>query len=574
MIHITRRILLVLPLTVALAGAAHAQRGTIGDIPPIKAFIAPHGMVVTQETRATRIGVDVLRRGGNAVDAAVAVGFALAVTYPRAGNIGGGGFMVIHLAKEKRQVAIDYRETAPAATTPDVFLDAQGEADPRKSRELGLAVGVPGTVAGLALAHRKYGSKKFRLADLIAPALSLAYNGFRVDDDLADSLPFARDRFARWPASARIFLRPDGNALAAGDRLVQRDLALTLDAIARRGPRAFYQGPIAEQIAAAVRAAGGRMTAADLRNYRVIEREPLRGTYRGHDIVSMPPSSSGGALLIQMLNMLEGDKLAANDPATLHLMIEVMKLAYADRAKFLGDPESVKVPVAGLIAKKYAQSRRATIDMQRARPSAEIAPGNPTSFEGDNTTHYSIVDRFGNVVSNTYTLNLSYGVGMVADGTGVLLNNELDDFAAKPGAPNAFGLIGLDEANAPGPGKRPLSSMTPTIVLKDGRPVLVTGSPGGSRIITAVLQVVLNVLDHGMSVADAVAAPRIHHQWIPEQVLVERGLPDATVKELEARGHMLKLAPPGTSAHSIAIAPGRLAGAADNRTRGSLAAGY
>jgi gamma-glutamyltranspeptidase/glutathione hydrolase len=551
---------------------ARAQRGAL-DFPPVTPVTARHGMVVTQETRATRIGVDVLRRGGNAVDAAVAVGFALAVTYPRAGNIGGGGFMLIHLTKENRQTAIDYRETAPAATTRDVFLDPKGEADPQKSRELGLAIGVPGTVAGLALAHQKYGSGKFRLADLIAPALVMAREGIRVDDDLADSLPFARPRLARWPSSAKIFLRPDGNALAAGDTLVQRDLAATLDAIARRGPRAFYEGPIAEKIATAVRAAGGRMTAEDLKNYRVIERAPLRGTYRGHDIVTMPPSSSGGVLLIQMLNMLEGDTLKANDPATLHLMIETMKLAYADRAKFLGDPEFINAPIAGLISKRYAAARRATIDLTRARPAADIAPGEPPR-EGDNTTHYSIVDRFGNVVANTYTLNLSYGVGMVADGTGVLLNNELDDFAAKPGVPNAFGLIGLDEANAPGPIKRPLSSMTPAIVFRGGKPVLVTGSPGGSRIITAVLQVLLNVMNLNMNIGAAVGAPRLHHQWLPDQVLIERGAPAAILKSLEVLGHRITMAPPGTSAHSIAIGPGRLTGAADTRTRGSLAAGY
>jgi len=315
------------------------------------------------------------------------------------------------------------------------------------------------------------------------------------------------------------------------------------------------------------------MTADDLKNYRVIERTPLRGSYRGHDIVTMPPSSSGGVLLIQMLNMLERATLKAHDPATMHLMIETIKLAYADRAKYLGDPEFVNAPIAGLTSKRYAAARRATIDMSRARPAAEIGPGEPTR-EGDNTTHYSIVDRFGNVVSNTYTLNLSYGVGMVADGTGVLLNNELDDFAAKPGAPNAFGLIGLDEANAPGPNKRPLSSMTPTIVFKAGKPVLVTGSPGGSRIITAVLQVLLNVLDHRMNVADAVSAPRLHNQWVPDQVLVERGVSPTALKSLEVLGHRIVAAPPGTSAHSIAIASSRLTGAADTRTRGSLAAGY
>ena len=569
---------LVLLVGAALAHApilpAHAQRGTLGDIPRVEPVVARHGVVVTQEALASRIGLDILKRGGNAVDAAVAVGFVLAVTYPRAGNIGGGGFMLIHLARGNRQIAIDYRETAPAATTRAVFLDAKGDADPRQSRERGVAIGVPGTVAGLALAHRKYGSGRFSLAELIAPALALARDGFPIGGDLADSLPLAKERLARWPASAAIFLKPDGSVLAAGDTLVQRDLALTLGAIAKRGPRAFYQGPIAEKIAAAVRAAGGLMRADDLKGYRAIERKPLRGAYRGFDIVTMPPPSSGGVMLNLMLNMMERDTLRANDAATLHLMIEAMKLAYADRAKFLGDPAFVKAPLAGLLSKRYAAARRASIDLTRARPAAEIAPGRPATREGDNTTHYSIVDRYGNAVSNTYTLNFSYGVGLVAAGTGVLLNNELDDFAAKPGAPNAFGLIGLDEANAPGPGKRPLSSMTPTIVLKNGKPFLVTGSPGGSRIITAVLQVLLNVIDHRMSVADAVGAPRVHHQWLPDQLLVERGWPDAILKELEARGHPIKPAPPATSAHSILIERHRLTGAADTRTRGSLAAGY
>ena len=521
------RSLVVGLLLVATSVAASAQqRRPLADVPRVAAVTAPNGMVVAQESRAARIGAEILEKGGKAVDAAVAVGFALAVTYPRAGNIGGGGFMLIHLAASNRQVAIDYRETAPAATRIDSYLDARGEADPRKSREYGLAIGVPGTVAGLALAHRKYGSGRFRLADLILPAFKLARDGIAVDDDLADSLPFAQPQFARWPASARIFLRRDGSVLAPGDRLVQSDLAATLEAIARRGPRAFYEGPIAQRIAASVRAAGGLMTPADLKNYRVLERTPVRGRYRGHDIVSMPPSSSGGVILIEMLNMLEGDTL------------------------------------------------RAGIDPERARPSRDIALGNPAAFEGDNTTHYSIVDRFGNAVSNTYTLNLSYGVGLVAEGTGVLLNNELDDFAVKPGAPNAFGLIGLDSANAPGPGKRPLSSMTPTIVLKDGKPLLVTGSPGGSRIISTVLQVVLNVIDFGMPVADAVGAPRLHHQWLPDEVGVERGVPAAAVQALEARGHRVTVRPPGTSAHTILVTPNGRIGAADTRTRGALAIGH
>jgi gamma-glutamyltranspeptidase/glutathione hydrolase len=555
--------------------ATYAQRGVnTTELPRVSPVTARHGMVVAQEKYAARIGVEVLRRGGNAVDAAVAVGFAMAVTYPRAGNIGGGGFMVIHLAKRNEQFAIDYRETAPAATTQSMYLDERGEPDQQKLRELGSAIGVPGTVAGLALALEKYGSGKFTLANLIAPSITMARDGIPVDDDLADSLPYAQEMFARWPASAKIFLRRDGKVLGPGDRLVQRDLAATLQAIARGGPRAFYEGPVAEKLAAAVRAAGGVMTADDLKNYRAVERTPVRGTYRGYDVISMPPPSSGGVLLLQMLNVLEGFKLRANDAASLHLMIETMKRAYADRAQFLGDPDTVKVPVAGLTSKRYAEALRGSIDPDRATPSRDIRPGDPAAFGGDNTTHYSVVDRFGNVVANTYTLNLSYGMGLIAEGTGVLLNNELDDFAAKPGAPNAFGLVGLNMANAPAPGKRPLSSMTPTIVLKDGKPVLVTGSPGGSRIITAVLQIIINTLDLNMNVADAVAAPRIHHQWLPDEVWAERGLPSGLLRALEERGHKIVPRIWGTSANSIRITPRALIGAADTRTRGAQAAGY
>ena len=559
----------------SFSGALAQRNATTGEIPRIPLIAARHAMVVSQETRATRIGVQVLERGGNAVDAAVAVGFAMAVTYPRAGNIGGGGFMLIHLAKNNKQVAIDYRETAPAATTRTTYLDAQGNADPKKSRDLGTAVGVPGTVAGLALAHQKYGSGKFRLADLIAPAIVMARDGIPLEDDNADSLPYAREKFARWAASQKIFMRRDGNVLQQGDRFVQSDLAATLDLIARRGPRGFYEGRVAEQIASAVRNAGGLMTAEDLKNYKPVEREVVRGTYRGYDIVSMPPPSSGGILLIQMLNILEAYQLKPGDPASLHLLIEAMKLAYADRAQFLGDPAVTIAPVAGLMSKRYAEERRALINPDKATPPNEIKPGNPLPHEGSNTTHYSVVDRFGNVVSNTYTLNDSYGNGLVAEGTGVLLNNELDDFAAKPDAPNAFGLIGLNEANAPGPNKRPLSSMTPTIVFKDSKPFIVTGSPGGSRIITVVLQVLVNVIDHKMTIADAVRTPRIHHQWLPDQVIIERGMPNVIVQALEARGQKPTLRPLLTSANSIMIAPNGLRlGAADSRTRGALAAGY
>jgi gamma-glutamyltranspeptidase / glutathione hydrolase len=535
--------------------------------------VAHDGMVVTQEARAARIGVDILTKGGNAVDAAVAVGFAMAVSYPRAGNIGGGGFMMIHHTGGE-DIAIDYRETAPQAITAKSFLDAQGNADPQKSRDSALAVGVPGTVAGLALAAAKYGSGHFTLAELIAPAIALARDGIPVDDDTADSLPNDRSRLSRWPSSARIFLKPDRSALAAGDRLVQSDLADSLEAIAQGGPQAFYEGPIAYKLAAAVQAAGGVMTVDDLKDYHAVERTPVRGTYRGYDIVSMPPPSSGGVELVEMLNILEGYDLAHESQAqALYLMIEAMKRAYADRALFLGDPDTVTVPVAKLTSKDYAATWRATIDLARATPANEIRAGGTVQPEGRNTTHFSVVDRFGNAVSNTYTLNFSYGVGLVAAGTGILLNNELDDFAAKPDAPNAYGLLGF-EANEPGPGKRPLSSMTPTIVLKDGKPFLVTGSPGGSRIITAVLQVVVNVIDRGMDIASAVAAPRVHNQWMPDQVFAEQALSPDLIAALEARGDKVVVYRPFTSANSIMVTPEGFVGAADPRTRGALAAGY
>jgi gamma-glutamyltranspeptidase/glutathione hydrolase len=576
----------VLRYLAILAVAALAPALTAAQTPTTPAAVAPvtarQGMVVAQEARAAKIGVEILQKGGNAVDAAVATGFALAVTYPRAGNIGGGGFMLIHLARRGANIAIDYRETAPAAVTRDTFLDAQGVADPARSRDSALAIGVPGTVAGLALAHAKYGSGRFTLAQLIAPAIAFARDGIPVTDDVADSLPRAQARLARWPASAKIFLKPDGRVLAEGDRLVQRDLADTLAAIAREGPTAFYEGPVAEKIVAAVRAAGGVMTRDDLRNYRAVERAPVRGTYRGYRILSMPPPSSGGVHLVQMLNILEGYRIGESRSAAadrMHLMIETMKRAYADRAFFLGDPDQVQVPVARLTSKSYAAFIRTEIDRKRARPATDVRAGNAAPSEGANTTHFSVIDRFGNAVANTYTLNFSYGVGLVADGTGILLNNELDDFAAQPGAPNAFGLIGYS-ANAPGPGKRPLSSMTPTVVLKDGKVFLVTGSPGGSRIITTVLQVIVNVIDRGMPLADAVAAPRIHHQWLPDEVVAETGVPADLIAALAARGHTVVERRPATSANSIVVnrqgaaRPAGVVGAADPRTRGALAAGY
>ena len=562
-------------LSLFFGSLVYAQVAPVARAPaihPAQTVVARNGLVVAQEERAARIGIEFLDRGGNAVDAAVAVGFAMAVTYPRAGNIGGGGFMVIHLARDNRDLAIDYRETAPAAASETMFLDTQGNADPEKSRDSALSVGVPGTVAGLALAHAKYGSGKFTLAELIAPAIDLAEKGFQVEDDLANSLPQARERLKRWPATTAIFFNGD-QPMREGERLIQLDLADTLRAIAKDGTAAFYRGRTAAQIADAVVKAGGIMSKDDLANYNPIERAVVRGSYRGYDIISAPPPSSGGVHLIEMLNILEGYDLARlSREESLHDMIEAMKRAYADRAVFMGDPNSVKIPVDGLTSKAYAKSLRANIG-PRSTPSAEIRPGTAAEFEGRNTTHFSVIDRDGNAVSNTYTLNFSYGLGLVAEGTGVLLNNELDDFTSKPGTANAYGLVGYN-ANLPGPGKRPLSSMTPTIVMKDGKPCLITGSPGGSRIISAVLQVIVNAIDFKMPIGQAVSAPRLHQQWQPEDVYVEPGFAPDVLDALEKRGHKIVATPPHTSTNSIEVTAEGYVGAADRRTRGSLAAGF
>jgi gamma-glutamyltranspeptidase/glutathione hydrolase len=574
-VRIILRLLLPLLLAPLLDAAAQEPPAIIGNGRRVLPVIAQHGMVVAQESTAARIGVDILKKGGNAVDAAVATGLALAVTLPRAGNLGGGGFMLVYSAKAKTTVAIDFREVAPAATQPTVFLAANGDAVPRLSRDTGLAVGVPGTVAGFALALEKYGSGTFTLADLVRPAADLARHGILVENDLADSLPKAM-RLRRWAASTAIFMHPDGTPLVHGDTLVQTDLASTLDTIARNGRGGFYEGAVAQKLVAAIAAAGGTMTLDDLKNYQAVEREPVRGTYRGHEIVSMPPPSSGGVHVIELLNILEGYKLreaGADSAAAIHDMAEAMKLAYADRAEYLGDPASVNVPVKGLISKAYADMLRARILPDRARPAAEIRAVDPAPYESDQTTHFSVVDAEGNAVSTTYTLNFSYGVGLVAAGTGVLLNNELDDFAAKPGAPNAYGLVG-GAANAPGPRKRPLSSMAPTLMFKDGKLELVTGSPGGSRIITIVLEIILNTVDFGMNLAEATEAVRIHDQLLPDELRVERGLNSDTIRLLQAQGYTVTVGDAWGSAQSIAVADGVLAGAADTRARGTLAVGY
>ncbi|MFZ0572275.1 MAG: gamma-glutamyltransferase [Rhodomicrobium sp.] len=558
--------------------AAAALIGTDSRFHPV---VGEHGMVAAQEKIAAQAGVDILKAGGNAVDAAVATGFALAVTHPQAGNIGGGGFMLISLAAAKKLTAIDYRETAPAAASKDMFLDEAGNVDRNRARYSRASAGVPGTVAGLLYALEHYGSMPRER--VMAPAIKLAEEGFPVPFGLAYALEKSQEHLARDPSSRAYFEHPGGKPYKAGEILRQPDLAKTLRAIAAEGTRGFYEGPAAREIEEEMKQGGGLITAEDLKNYRPIEREPVRGTYRGYDIVSMPPPSSGGVHVIEMLNILEGYDLAklGHDTAdSIHRLVEAMRRAYADRAKYLGDPGFVKVPVAGLVSKEYAATLRAGIDLSHASKSEDISAGKPPGAEGTQTTHFSIIDKDGNAVSNTYTLNLAFGSGYSVDGAGFLLNNEMDDFSAKAGAPNAFGLVG-GEANAIAPGKRPLSSMAPTIVLKDGAPYLVTGSPGGSTIITVVLQEILNVLAYDMNVAEATAVPRIHHQWQPDVVITERGVSDDTLRILESRGFVIPRNADGSFQHrvlgranSIMKANGYFLGAADTREEDGAAIGY
>jgi gamma-glutamyltranspeptidase/glutathione hydrolase len=561
-------------LAVASAASLAQQTAIYSELDLIHPVYGRSGMVATQEETATRIGLEVLQNGGNAVDAAAAVAFALAVTLPRAGNLGGGGFMVVHDAASGETVAIDYREKAGTEAFRDMFLDEAGEADSEKSRYSGLAVGVPGTVAGMALALERYGT--MTLAQALAPAIELAEQGITVSQDLAESLDGLKDRLKKWPSSTKVFFKDGGALYEPGETLIQGDLAASLRLIAEQGPEVFYGGPIGEKIVAEVGRAGGHLTIDDLRGYQAVVREPVRGDYRGYEIASMPPPSSGGVHIVQILNTLEGFPigfLGAGSAETIHLMAEAMKLAYADRSEYLGDPDVVDVPVAALTSKAYAAHLRSLINRNRARPAGAIKPGDLTPYESNETTHFSIVDAAGTAVANTYTINFGYGSGLVADGTGILLNNELDDFSAKPGVPNAYGLIGGD-ANAVAPNKRPLSSMSPTIVLKDGEPFLVTGSPGGSRIITTVLQVVMNVIDHGMNVAEATHAPRVHHQWLPDELRVEEGLSPDTILLLEQKGHDVVVKDAMGSTQSIMVTEDGLLGSSDPRRPGALTLGY
>jgi gamma-glutamyltranspeptidase/glutathione hydrolase len=544
---------------------------------------AKHGMVASVDAIASRVGVDIMKRGGNAVDAAVAVAFALAVTWPEAGNLGGGGFMLVRTADGKSE-AIDYREIAPLAATRDMYLDANGNVIPDASLVGYKAIGVPGTVAGLALAHKRHGKLPWR--ELVEPARKLAADGFVVSEYLSRSLggKVIVERMRKFPESWRIFQR-NGKPYQPGDRFVQPELAKTLARI-QADPNDFYRGEIAQRVVADMKKHGATLTAEDLKQFKPAIREPLRGTYRGHEIITMPPPSSGGIVLLEMLNMLEPYDLKSmgwHSSQEVHTVVEVMRRAYADRAKFLGDTDFVKVPVAGLISRAFAEQRRKDIDPARASDSMALADANPLPYESPQTTHFTIVDGDGAIVSNTYTLNESYGSAVTAPGTGFLLNDEMDDFTSKPGVPNAYGLLQSD-ANAIAPRKKPLSAMTPTIVLRDGKPWFATGSPGGSTIINTVLQVIVNVVDYGMNLQQAVDAPRFHHQWLADKIAYESfELSRDTQEALEKMGHVFAPsagAPPTYGggnigdAESVMIdADGTRLGASDPR-RGGAAVGW
>ncbi len=491
-------------------------------------------MVVSSEPNSSQAGIQILKKGGNAVDAAVAVGFALAVTFPQAGNIGGGGFMVIRFS-DGTTTTLDYREKAPAKAWKEMFLDGKGNYVPEKSQEGYLSCGVPGSVAGMLLAQKKYG--KLTREQVLQPAIKLAQEGFMINKPFAEDLNFALKNFRKYPGTRKTCSR-DGKPYKQGEMFIQTELAKTLRRIAQKGTEGFYKGETARLIIAEMNRGKGLITFDDLFDYQAIERPALIGNYRGYEIISMGPPSSGGILLIQLLNLLEKYDISSMGRVsvpTVSVMAEAMKLAYADRAEFLGDPDFVKVPVKDLISKTYADERRALIDPLVPKPSNEVSPGTIPA-EREETTHYSVIDRWGNTVSTTTTLNGSFGSGIVVEGAGFFLNNEMDDFSAKPGAPNMYGVIGK-EANAIHPHKRMLSSMTPTIVLRNHQPFLVLGSPGGSTIITTVLEVILNIIDHHMDLLEAVDAPRIHHQWLPDTLRYERSaLTQEVQRELVRRG--------------------------------------
>jgi len=575
-LHWTPTLRAAVAAALVLAGASASNAASQAPV------AAEHGMVVSAQHLATKVGVDVLKRGGNAVDAAVAVGYALAVVYPAAGNLGGGGFMTVQLA-DGRKTFLDFREKAPLAATANMYLDKDGNVIKGLSTNGHLAVGVPGSVSGMEYAREKYGTMK--RADLIAPSIQLAEKGFALEQGDIDMLRTATNDFKKDPVSGAIFLNK-GEPFAVGQKLVQKDLAKTLRAVSAKGVDGFYKGWVGQAIVASSQAGKGIITQADLDQYKTRELAPVECDYRGYRVVSAPPPSSGGVIICEMLNILEGyplKDLGFRSAESVHYQIEAMRHAYVDRNSYLGDPDFVKNPLDRLLDKGYAEKIRAAIDPKKAGVSKDIKPG-VAPHEGSNTTHYSITDQQGNAVSVTYTLNDWFGAKVTADKTGVLLNNEMDDFTAKIGVPNMYGLV-QGEANAIAPGKRPLSSMSPTIVSKDGKPVFVVGTPGGSRIITAVLHTILNVVDYGMNVQEAVDAPRFHQQWLPDVTNVETfALSPDTRKILTDMGHNLGVPQPANHLAAIIVgAPSlggkpvganRFYGANDPRRNTGLAAGY
>ena len=532
--------------------------------------LGPAGMVAAQNRLSAESGAHMLAAGGSAVDAAIATGFSLAVTLPRAGNLGGGGFMLIHDAANDENIAIDYREMAPKSATRDMYLDENGDVDTNRSRFSHLAAGVPGTVSGFYAAHQAHGRLPWK--KLLQPAISQARDGIVVTYDLANFLRRRQERLCRNDAACDYFYKSDGSAYEAGDLLVQSDLANSLELIAEQGPDAFYKGEIADLIVAEMKRGGGLIDAASLAAYEPAFREAATGTYRGYDVVTMPPPSSGGIHVLQMLNIMENFPVASMGSGSadaIHLLAEVARLAFADRSKHLGDPDYYDVPGEWLTSKAYGKQLAATIDMKKARDSNDVFPGVEPAYESEDTTHFSVIDKDGNVVSNTYTLNFSFGSGIAVPGAGFLLNNEMDDFSAKPGVMNAFGMLGGD-ANSVAAGKRPLSSMTPTIVFADGEPWFATGSPGGSRIITAVLQMIVNVIDHGMNIAEAANASRMHHQWYPDVLSLEPGFSPDTVRLLKERGHDVQNSRSSSgSTQTVAYRDGVYRGASDTRRPGA-----
>ena len=564
-----RRLCCVLIASIALAELAAPAFGQ--SIPPLDSALqnpiaSRNGVVVAEEKIAAQVGADILAEGGNAVDAAVATAFALAVTFPRAGNIGGGGFMMVHLEETDTTIAIDYRETAPAGATRDMYLGPDGAVDEGAVLRSHEAAGVPGTVAGLLHAQEKYG--RLPRKTVMAPAIKLASKGYELDYFKAAMLDGFRDLLTANDAAKRAFYDDDGASHSPGATVTRTDLAKTLKLIAKNGRDGFYRGPVADRIADDMAANGGLITRDDLAAYEVTERDPLIGTYRGFEIRAMPPPSSGGVHIIQMLNMLEiRNERNFQDAEGRHYLAETMRRAFADRSVHLGDPDFIATPTTGLTAKNYARALTGSIDTATATPSSKIKAGDPAAFEGPDTTHISVIDADGNMVANTYTLNLSFGSGIVVPGTGILLNNEMDDFAAAPGVPNAYGLIG-GEKNAIAPGKRPLSSMSPTFLFKDGDPYVAIGAPGGARIITSVFQAIVNIIDGEMNLAEAIAAPRIHHQWTPDTLFIEPGVSDDTQTLLRAKGHNIETLDWFARVQGAMIDDGWIFGANDTRMPG------